>query len=248
MTKRLQNKIAVITGSTRGIGKEIAEAFAREGATAIIIGRDNQTVQQVAESLTKKGLQADGYACNITNLSEVHEIANKILDKHKCIDILVNNAGITKDNLLLRMSEGDWDDVMLVNLRGVFNCTKVISKAMLKEKKGKIINIASVIGISGNTGQANYAASKAGMIGFTKSVAKEFASRGITINAVAPGYITTDMTAALNEKNRDEILKGIPLGYFGEAKDIAATCLFLASNAADYITGQTLIVDGGMTM
>ncbi len=243
-----QNKIVVTTGSTRGIGREIAETFAREGAISIILGRDAQLAEKIAHELREKGLKADYFGCDVTKLSEVQEIANKILDKHKCIDILVNNAGVTKDNLLLRMSEDDWDSVINVNLKGAFNCTKVISKAMLKEKKGRIISIASIIGISGNIGQANYAASKAGIIGFTKSVAKEYASRGITVNAVAPGYITTDMTAKLTEKAREDILKNIPLGYLGNAKDVAGACLFLASDAAQYITGQTIVVDGGMTI
>lgn len=173
---------------------------------------------------------------------------NKILDKFGRIDILLNNAGITKDNLLLRMKEDEWDAVLRVNLKGTFNCTKVVSKAMLKAKKGKIISIASVIGIMGNAGQANYAASKAGIIGFTKSIAREFASRGITANAVAPGYIQTEMTEKLNEKAREEILKNIPLQQLGTPADVAGVCLFLASRDADYITGQTVVVDGGMAM
>lgn len=185
---------------------------------------------------------------DITNAQNVEKMVNKILDKFKCIDILVNNAGITKDNLLLRMKDSDWDAVMSVNLKGTFNVTRIVSKAMLKVKKGKIINIASIIGIIGNIGQANYAASKAGIIAFTKSVAKELASRGITANAVAPGYIQTDMTEKLNAKARDEILKDIPVGKLGTPSDVAGVCVFLASNEADYITGQTLVVDGGMAM
>lgn len=245
---RFENKVVLVTGSTRGIGREIAMAFAREGATAVIFGRNGEAAQKVADEIRQKGWKSAFYAGDVTNLENIQEIANKILDNHKHLDILVNNAGITKDNLLLRMSESDWLDVMNINLRGVFNCTKVFSKVMLKAKCGRIINISSIIGIKGNAGQANYAASKAGIIGFTKSVAKEFASRGITVNAIAPGYIMTDMTTELNEKTRENILAGIPMQKFGSAKDVAEACLFLASDGADYITGQTIVVDGGMAI
>jgi 3-oxoacyl-[acyl-carrier protein] reductase len=245
---KFKDEVVLVTGSTRGIGKEIAARFAQEGAIVIIIGRNAQLADQVKDELLGKGLKAESFGCDVTNITNVHEITTKILDKHKRIDILVNNAGITKDNLLLRMSVSDWDEVMNVNLRGVFNCTKVITKVMLKAKKGKIINISSIIGIVGNVGQANYAASKAGIIGFTKSVAREIASRGITVNAIAPGYIKTDMTAELNDKARAAILPNIPLGRLGEANDVAGTCLFLASNQASYITGQTIVVDGGMAI
>jgi len=245
---QFKDEIVFITGSSRGIGKSIAEAFAKEGALVIILGRDGRLADQTRDELIQKGFKAESYACDVTNAQNVQEIVNKILDIHKRIDILVNNAGITKDNLLLRMSENDWDEVMRVNLKGVFNCTKVITKVMLKAQKGKIINISSIIGITGNPGQANYAASKAGIIGFTKAVAREIASRGITVNAVAPGYIETDMTAQLKETTRNDILKNIPLGRLGSAQDVAGVCLFLASKEADYITGQTLIVDGGLAI
>jgi 3-oxoacyl-[acyl-carrier protein] reductase len=245
---KFKDEIAVVTGSTRGIGKEIALAFAKEGATVVILGRKAEVADLVRDELVAKGFKAESFGCDVSNSQNVQEIVNKILDKHHRIDILVNNAGITKDNLLLRMSEDDWDEVIRINLRGVFNFTKVVTKLMLKAKKGKIINIASIIGISGNAGQANYAASKAGIIGFTKSIAKEIASRGITVNAIAPGYIQTDMTAQLNEKTREEITKTIPLQRLGQAEDIAGVCLFLASHEADYITGQTIVVDGGMTI
>lgn len=241
-------QVVLITGSTRGIGKELARSFAQAGATVIIIGRDEVAAQKLSQELTKSGLKADGFGCNVTNLESVSETVNKILDKYNRIDILVNNAGITKDNLLLRMSESDWNEVISVNLGGVFNFTKVVTKAMLKAKKGKIINIASIIGITGNAGQANYAASKAGIIGFTKSMAKELASRSITVNAIAPGYIETDMTAQLKEETRKEILTRIPLGRLGTANDVAGICQFLASPEADYITGQTIVVDGGMAI
>jgi len=243
-----KDKIVLITGSTRGIGKVIAEAFAQEGAVALILGRNKKLANEVRDELTAQGLKADGIACDVTDLENVTENVQKIIDKYKRVDILVNNAGITKDNLLIRMSESDWDEVINVNLKGVFNCTKVVSKVMLKAKTGKIINISSVIGLTGNAGQANYAASKSGIIGFTKSIAQEIASRGITVNAVAPGYIETDMTAQLTDNAREGALKDIPLGRFGSANDVAHACLFLASDEANYITGQTIVVDGGMAI
>ena len=245
---RFQNKVVLVTGSTRGIGKAIAKSFAKEGATAIIMGRNQELADQIRDEIIKDGFKAESFVCDVTNAENVQEIVNKILDKQKSIDILVNNAGMTKDNLLLRMSESDWDQVINVNLKGVFNCTKVVSKVMLKARSGRIINIASIIGILGNAGQANYAASKAGIIGFTKSIAREFASRNITANAVAPGYIETDMTSELSEKNKEAILKNIPLGKLGKVDDVAGLCLFLASDEASYITGQTLVVDGGLAI
>ena len=241
-----KDQVVLVTGSTRGIGKEIAVSFAQEGANVVIVGRDQEIASKVSQELVGQGFNAVGFGCDVTNLKSVEEIVNKILDKYNRIDILVNNAGITKDNLLLRMNESDWDLVLNINLRGVFNCTKVVVKPMFKARKGKIINISSVIGIMGNIGQANYAASKAGIIGFSKSVAREVASRGITVNCVAPGYIQTDMTAQLSDKTREEILKNIPLQRFGTARDVAGACVFLASKDADYMTGQTILVDGGM--
>lgn len=245
---RFKDQVVLVTGSTRGIGKAIAKAFAEEGATAIIVGRNRELAESTKNEILVKGLKAESFCGDVTNLQNVQEIVTKILDKYKRVDILINNAGITKDNLLLRMSESDWDDVINVNLRGTFNCTKVVTKPMLKAKNGRIINIASVVGITGNIGQANYAATKAGIIGFTKSVARELASRGITVNAIAPGYIQTDMTAQLTDKTREEILKRIPLGALGTANDVSGTCLFLASQEASYITGQTIVVDGGMAI
>ncbi len=243
-----QDEIVLVTGSTRGIGKSVAQRFAAEGATVIIIGRNDAQAQQVAQEIRDKGLKADGFGCDVTNLENVQETVNKILDIHKRIDILINNAGITRDNLLLRITESDWDEVIKVNLKGVFNVTKVLCKPMLKAKKGKIISIASVIGITGNAGQANYAASKAGVIAFSKSVAKELASRSITVNVVAPGYIQTDMTDQLGDSVKDMVLQRIPLQRFGQAEDVAGVCLFLASKAGDYITGQTIVVDGGLAI
>ena len=245
---RFKDQVILVTGSTRGIGKAIAEAFAAEGAVVIILGRTAAQTDSVRDSIIKKGLKAESFCGDVTNLQNIGEIVTKILDKYKRIDILVNNAGITKDNLLLRMSESDWDEVMNVNLRGTFICTKTVTKTMLKAKKGRIISISSIIGMIGSAGQANYAATKAGLIGFTKSIAKELASRNITVNAIAPGYIQTGMTDQLNDKTRDELLKQIPAGTLGTVNDVANACLFLASEEASYITGQTIIVDGGMAM
>jgi 3-oxoacyl-[acyl-carrier protein] reductase len=245
---RLKNQVALITGSAQGIGKQIAQTFAREGATVIISDINAAPAIATAQEFKTSGFSADSFACDVTNALNVEEMANKILDKYTRIDILVNNAGITRDNLLLRMTEKEWDAVINTNLKGTFICTKIFSKHMLKAKKGKIINIASIIGIMGNAGQANYAASKAGIIGLTKSVAREFASRNITANAVAPGFIQTEMTEKLSEKAKEAIFKQIPLGKLGAPNDVANACLFLASSDADYITGQTIVVDGGMAI
>ncbi len=243
-----QDKVAIVTGSTRGIGKGIAAAFAKQGATVIVTGRSEESAQKTVSEIQQNGGTADYFVGDVTNGEIAQEITAKVLDKYNRIDILINNAGITKDNLLLRMSEDDFDDVIRINLKGVFNFTKVVAKVMLKAKQGSIINISSVIGITGNVGQANYAASKAGVIGFTKSVAKELASRGITVNAIAPGYIQTDMTAEMTDKAQSEILDKIPMNRLGAVDDIAKACLFLASEEANYITGQTLVIDGGMTI
>lgn len=248
MISSFQDEVVLITGSTRGIGKEIARAFAQAGAVALILGRNRDLAEAVRKEFQQAGYKSDAYICDVTSGENVQETVNKILDKYNRIDILVNNAGMTKDNLLLRMKETDWDEVIRVNLRGIFNCTRVVSKVMLKAKKGKIVNISSIIGMIGNPGQSNYAASKAGIIGFTKSIARELASRGITVNAVAPGYIETDMTAQLKEQTRKEILKNIPQKKFGSPQDVAGVCLFLASKGADYITGQTIVVDGGLAI
>jgi 3-oxoacyl-[acyl-carrier protein] reductase len=245
---RFKDQVVMVTGSSRGIGRQIAQSFAEEGAIAIIIDIMAEAAEETKNELLAKGFKAESFGCDVTNLEKVQEIVTKILDKYKRVDILVNNAGITKDNLLLRMSENDWDAVINVNLRGTFVCTKALTKSMMKARKGKIINIASIIGIRGNAGQANYAATKAGVIGFTKSIARELAPRGITCNAIAPGYIQTAMTAKLDEKVREEMLKQIPLRTLGTPKDVAGACLFLASEDAGYITGQTIVVDGGMAI
>jgi len=245
---RFKDEIVLVTGSARGIGREIASAFAKEGAIAIISDINAESCQKTTQELTAQGLKADAMTCDVTKLSSVEEMVNKILDKYNRIDILVNNAGITKDNLFLRMREEEWDAVLTVNLKGTFNCCKAVAKSMLKARKGKIISIASVIGILGNIGQANYAASKAGIIGLTKSLAREFASRNINVNAIAPGYIKTDMTDQLKEETRQQILQNIPLARMGLPEDVAGVCLFLGSKEANYLTGQTIKVDGGMAI
>ncbi|RJP28185.1 MAG: 3-oxoacyl-[acyl-carrier-protein] reductase [Candidatus Omnitrophota bacterium] len=244
----LKDKVSLITGGARGIGRSIALKLAKEGSDIVIwdvnIDEAKNTCKDI-ESLGRKTLYDQ---IDVTNYEKVEEGINKILDKFGKVDILINNAGITKDGLILRMSAGDWDAVLNVNLKGTFNCTKAASKSMIKARYGKIVNIASIIGIIGNVGQANYSASKAGIIALTKSTAKELSSRNINVNAVAPGFIQTEMTAKLPDEVKQKMLTAIPLGRFGTPEDIAATCLFLASEESNYITGQTVIVDGGMVM
>ncbi|PIP21001.1 MAG: beta-ketoacyl-ACP reductase [Candidatus Omnitrophica bacterium CG23_combo_of_CG06-09_8_20_14_all_40_11] len=245
---RLENKVAFVTGAAQGIGREIALTFAAEGADIIIGDINLQKAIKTQADIEALGRKALGLELDVTHFAKVEEAVNKILDKFKKVDILVNNAGITKDNLMLRMGEAEWDAVINVNLKGTFNCIKAVSRLMLKQRSGKIINIASIIGIIGNPGQANYSASKAGIIALTKTVAKELASRNINVNAVAPGFIQTEMTARLPEDLKQKMQAAIPLGRFGSPVDVAATCVFLASEEASYITGQTIIVDGGMVM
>ena len=245
---RFQEKVVLVTGSAQGIGREIALAFAREGADVVISDINLEKAMQTSREIEGIGRRSLAVELNVTDYTKVEEALNKILDKFTKVDILVNNAGITKDNLTLRMSDADWDAVIAVNLKGTFNTTKAISRVMMKQRRGKIINIASIIGIIGNAGQANYAASKAGIIALTKTTAKEFASRNLNINAVAPGFIQTEMTARLPEEVKQKMLAMIPLNRFGSPADVAGACLFLASEEADYITGQTIVVDGGMVM
>jgi 3-oxoacyl-[acyl-carrier protein] reductase len=245
---QLANQIAVVTGAGRGIGRAIALKFAAEGANVACVSRTQENSEKVAAEIRSLGRQAWAHAVNVADAATVTAAAEKILVECGRVDILVNNAGVTRDDLLMRMSEADWDTVLDTNLKGAFLFTKAFSRALLKQRSGRIINVASVIGLVGNAGQCNYAASKAGLIGFTKSVAREMASRGITANALAPGFIETDMTAELKEELRAAVLKGIPLGLFGQPDDIANAALFLASPAARYITGQVLAVDGGMVM
>jgi len=245
---RLEDKVALITGGARGIGREIAFLFAQEGADIIVADVNIEEAEKTAKDIQAKGMKSLALAMDVTDYAKVEQAFNKILDKFTKVDILVNNAGITKDNLILRMSQAEWDAVLNVNLKGTFNCLKAVSRIMLKQRSGKIVNIASIIGIIGNAGQANYSASKAGIIALTKSAAKELASRNINVNAVAPGFIQTDMTAKLPEELKQKMKEQIPLDRFGSAQDVAATCLFLASEEANYITGQTIVVDGGMVM
>ena len=246
--KRLENKVAVITGSARGIGFAIASAFASEGALAVVIDLFQDAVDASVGQINDQGYKAAGFAADVTDPQSIERTFAEILAQHTRIDILVNNAGITKDNLIMKMSEEDWDNVLKVNLKGTFNCIQKICRPMMKQREGVIINISSVIGISGNAGQANYAASKGGVIALTKSAAKEFASRNIRVNAVAPGFIQTEMTASLPEAVINNYLDSIPLKRGGTAADVANLCIFLASEDASYITGQTINVDGGLIM
>ncbi len=248
MPQRLEGKVALVTGGGRGIGREIALLFAKEGADVALCDVDLKIAQATQSDIEALGRRAMSFGTDVTDFKKVEEMVNLILDNLKRIDILVNNAGITRDNLLLRMSEQDWDKVLAVNLKGVFNGTRAVSKVMVKQRGGKIINIASIIGIMGNAGQANYAASKGGIISFTKSVARELASRNVNANAVAPGFIQTAMTDKLKADQREAMRTQIPLNRLGEPADVAQACLFLASDDSDYVTGQTLVVDGGMSM
>ncbi len=246
----LSGKVALITGSARGIGKAIALELANHGANIVINdilieNEINKTLEEIKQSTNK----AIGIRADITKLDEVESMVKEIINKFGRIDVLINNAGITRDSLLIRMKEGDWDAVIDVNLKGTFNCSKVAAKYMMRQKKGgKIVNISSVIGLIGNIGQANYAASKAGIIGLTKSMAKELALRNINVNAIAPGFIETDMTKKLPEKVRQELQQQIPLKRLGIVEDVAKAVYFLVSDASNYITGQVINVDGGMVM
>jgi 3-oxoacyl-[acyl-carrier protein] reductase len=248
MTNVLSDQVAVITGAGRGIGRAIALRFAKAGAQVACVSRTPDNAEKVASEVRAAGGKAWSYAVDVADPKAVMAAAEKILQDAGKVNILVNNAGVTRDGLLMRMSEEDWDTVLNTNLRGAFSFTKAFSRGMIKQRGGRIINLASVIGLIGNAGQCNYAASKAALIGFTKSVAKELGSRGITCNALAPGFIETDMTAGLNEQMRKELIEKIPLNTLGHPDDIAEAALFLASPAARYITGQVLTVDGGMVM
>jgi len=245
---QLANQIAVVTGAGRGIGRAIALRFAAEGADVVCVSRTAENAQKVAGEIIALGRKAWAQAVDVANGGAVARAAESILSETGRVDILVNNAGITRDNLLMRMSEADWDAVLDTNLKGAFLFTKAFTRGFLKQRAGRIINVTSVVGLMGNAGQCNYAASKAALIGFTKSVARELASRGITANALAPGFVDTDMTSSLTEQLRTDVLKNIPLAAFGQPEDIAAAALFLASPAARYVTGQVLAVDGGMSM
>jgi len=244
----LADKVAVVTGAGRGIGRAVALAYARMGADVACVSRTEENSAKVAAEVEALGRKAWALAVDVSDTAAVDAAAKEILESAGRVDILVNNAGVTRDNLLMRMSEEEWDTVLDINLKGAFNFTKAFSRTFIKQRSGRIINIASVIGLIGNAGQSNYAASKAALIGFTKSIAKELAPRGITVNAIAPGFIETDMTAALDDKVRGEILASVPLGRFGSPDDIAHAAVFLAMEPTGYVTGQVLTVDGGMVM
>jgi 3-oxoacyl-[acyl-carrier protein] reductase len=244
----LTGQVAIVTGGARGIGREIALALAADGAHVALFDVNPQQLEQTAGELRATGRRAEGLCVDVTDAKQVEDGTAKVLDKLGRLDILINNAGITKDGLLVRMDESQWDRVLSINLKGAFLCTRAAAKHMLKQRRGRIVSIASVVGIFGNPGQANYAASKAGIIGLTKAVAKELASRGITCNAVAPGFIKTEMTEALPEQAKQRLMEAIPLGTLGEPGDVAQAVKFLVSDAARYITGHVLVVDGGLAM
>ena len=245
----LANKTALVTGASRGIGRATALELAKAGAKVVVNYAGNRAAaEEVVALIEAAGGQAFMVQADVGDSAAVDAMVKSVIERFGSIDILVNNAGITRDNLIMRMKEADWDAVIHTNLKGIFNCTKVVSKLMMKQRYGRIVNMTSVVGVMGNAGQSNYAAAKAGVIGFTKSMAKELASRNINVNAVAPGYISTDMTAELPEQAKTELQTQIPLQRLGNPADVAAAVLFLVSPGADYITGQTLHVDGGMVM
>ena len=244
----LAGQVALITGGARGIGRQIALLFANHGADLALFDVNPEPLEATATELRALGRRAEGCVVDVTDGKQVEEGVAKVLDKLGRIDILINNAGITKDGLLIRMDDAQWDRVLNINLRGTFLCTRAAAKHMLKARRGRIVSIASIVGIIGNPGQANYAASKAGIIGLTKSVAKELAARGITCNAIAPGFIKTEMTDALPQQARERLMEAIPMGTLGEPMDVAQAALFLVSDAARYITGHVLVVDGGLAM
>ncbi len=244
----LKDKTALITGAARGIGRDIAVTFAREGANIACLDLDLQGLKETAAEVEKTGRRVVFHACDISEFGDLEKKVTAVSKDFSRLDILVNNAGVTRDNLLLRMTEGEWDLVLRVNLKGSFNCSKAVARQMIKQREGRIINIASIIGIIGNAGQANYAASKGGLIALTKSLAKEFAGRNVNVNAIAPGFIKTRMTEELPEKVKSEMLARIPLAKLGEVSDVSGAALFLAGPLSAYITGQVMVVDGGMVM
>lgn len=246
--ERLKDKVVIITGSARGIGFSIAEEFAKNGALSVILDLNREDVDKAVQKIDDLGLKAIGFAANVTDSEAIATTFKTIIDQLGKIDVLINNAGITKDGLIMKMKEADWDAVINVNLKGTFVCSQKVCRYMLKQRAGAIINIASVVGIMGNAGQANYAASKGGIIALTKSSAKEFAARGVRVNAVAPGFIETEMTNILSQEVVDKYTEAIPLSRMGLPKDVADLCVFLASDEASYITGQIINVDGGLIM
>ena len=241
----LQNQIAIVTGASQGIGKTTAELFSRSGAHVVCIARNNEKIKDLVNTISKNGHSASYISCDVSDGDLFQNTIKSIISDYGKIDILINNAGITRDSLVLRMKDHQWDEVLNTNLKGAFYGTKSVLRSMMKNKYGRIINITSIVGLQGNSGQSNYSASKAGLIGFSQSVAKEVASRGITINCIAPGWIETEMTNILPQDTKSEIIKNIPIGKTGKTEDIAYTALFLASKESKYITGQTITVDGG---
>jgi 3-oxoacyl-[acyl-carrier protein] reductase len=248
MTAPLEGRVSLVTGASRGIGRAVADALARDGATVILGARDTGRLSEAVRSITSSGGRAEAVSLDVAERASVEAAFDGILQAHGRLDHLVNNAGITRDNLLLRMKQADWDEVLKTNLTGVFHCTQCALRPMLKQRSGRIVNVSSIVALAGNPGQANYVSSKAGLIGFTKAIAREVASRNITVNAVAPGFIETEMTAAINEKARGRLLESIPLGRIGRPEDVAGVVCFLVSEAAAYMTGQVVTVDGGFHM
>jgi 3-oxoacyl-[acyl-carrier protein] reductase len=244
----LKDKNAIVTGSAQGIGKSIALALAKAGANIVVSDVNLEEAEKTAREIEALGRKAIAIKCNVSDATEVTELVKKAQETFPTLDILVNNAGVTRDNLMMRMEEKDWDLVLDVNLKGAFLLTKAVTRIMMKQRYGRIVNMSSIIGVMGNAGQSNYAASKGGLIAFTKSTAKEFASRNITCNAIAPGFIETAMTAKLSDEVKQNYAKGIPLGRMGSVEDVAGAVLFLVSEQASYITGQVLHVDGGLVM
>ena len=245
----LEGKVAVVTGASRGIGRQIALTLANQGATVIVnYNGSAERAEEVVEEIRQSGGSAEAKGCNVADFAECGKFVKEVLEQYKKVDILVNNAGITRDNLIVRMTEEEFDSVLDTNLKGAFHMIRHLTKTFMKQRSGKIINISSVSGVMGNAGQANYAASKAGLIGLTKSVARELASRNVCVNAVAPGFIGTDMTDAMPTQAKEEVLGKIPLGRMGTPAEVAQAVLFLAGEQSDYITGQVLCVDGGMAM
>ena len=245
---QFEGQVVLISGSSRGIGKALARLFAERGARVGINSRSREKAEEVVSEFNQEGLKAFSLPGDISDTKTVKKMVKGVRKEEGRVDVLINNAGLTRDNLIMRLKEEDWDRVLDVNLKGAFNLTGAVSRLMLKQKSGVIINISSVVALTGNPGQANYVASKAGLIGLTRATALELASRGIRVNAIAPGYIETEMTEELDEKRQEELLKRIPLGYFGSARDVASLALFLASDEGKYITGQVISVDGGMSL
>ena len=245
---KLEKKIAIVTGGARGIGKAISMSLANEGATIAIVDINEEAAQETADEMNKAGFSAKGYKANVASPEDVNAMVKAVIKDFGQVDILVNNAGITRDNLIMRMSENEWDLVIDINLKGTFNCIKAVTRPMMKARSGKIVNIASIVGVMGNAGQANYCASKGGVIGLTKSAARELAARNINVNGVAPGYIQTEMTEVLSDEAKEWFMNNIPLKRAGSPESVASVVTFLAGPDSEYITGQTINLDGGMVM